>query len=178
MNWEAIGAIGELIGALAVLITLVYLAAQVKQNTLALKSAAAQTVHENFAHWYSSVQNDPQLLDISTKGMRDYSSLTETERSQFIALFMTLSSYTQNAFVKWREGSLSPELWRGWEYISMNFYSTPGGKDFWNERGYLFADIFQSYMKDDLMKRSPHPNAKPWGSTDVMKPANDVEIPG
>jgi hypothetical protein len=30
MNWDAIGAVGELIGAIAVLITLVYLAVQIK----------------------------------------------------------------------------------------------------------------------------------------------------
>ena len=33
MNWEAIGAIAELIGGLAVLVTLIYLSIQVKQNS-------------------------------------------------------------------------------------------------------------------------------------------------
>jgi hypothetical protein len=35
MNWEAIGAIGEVLGALAVIVTLVYLAVQIRQNTAA-----------------------------------------------------------------------------------------------------------------------------------------------
>jgi hypothetical protein len=35
-NWEAIGAIGELLGALGVILTLVYLAVQIRQNTLAM----------------------------------------------------------------------------------------------------------------------------------------------
>lgn len=170
MNWDAIGATGEVLGAVAVLVTLIYLAAQIKQNTLALKSSAAQAVHENFANWYSSTQSDPKLLEISTKGMRDYSSLSEIEKSQFIAMFMAFSSHTQNAYNKWQQGTLNPELWRGWEYLSMNFFNTPGGKVFWNERGYMFADAFQSYIEDDLMNRAPHPNAKPWGSDNVFKP--------
>lgn len=168
MNWEAVGAIGEVVGAITVLVTLVYLAVQVKRNTLALKSAAAQAVHENFANWYSSAQSDSKLLDISTKGIRDYSSLSESEKAQFIAMFMSLSSHTQNAFVKWQEGSLSVELWRGWEYVSMNFFSTPGGRLFWKERAYLFSDAFQIYIRDDLMARDPHPDAKPWGTSDIM----------
>jgi hypothetical protein len=167
LNWEAIGALAEVLGALAVFVTLAYLAAQIRQNTGALNSAASQAVHENFAHWYGQMQSDPELLDVSIRGMADYSSLSQTERAQFIALFMNFSIHTQNAFYKWREGSLAPELWRGWEYVSMNIFATSGGKDFWNERSYLFADAFQKYVAEDIMTRTPHPQAKAWGAFDI-----------
>ncbi len=39
MNWEAIGAVGETVGALAVLVTLVYLAMQIRQNTKSVQAA-------------------------------------------------------------------------------------------------------------------------------------------
>jgi type III secretory pathway lipoprotein EscJ len=44
MNWEAIGAIGEWVGAVAVLATLIYLAVQIKQNTRQLKSNSLQNM--------------------------------------------------------------------------------------------------------------------------------------
>ena len=167
MNWEAVGAVGEVLGALAVFATLVYLAVQIRQNTSALQSSASQAVHENFALWYGQTQSDPVLLEVSIRGMEDYSALSTIERAQFIALFMNFSIHTQNAFYKWREGSLSPELWRGWEYVSMNIFSTPGGKVFWNERRYLFADAFQKFVAEDIMTRTPHPDAKAWGAFDI-----------
>ena len=37
MNWEAVGAIAELLGAIAVFLTLAYLALQVRQNANALR---------------------------------------------------------------------------------------------------------------------------------------------
>ena len=43
MNWEAIGAVGETVGALAVLVTLVYLAVQIRQNTKAVQAAAVDS---------------------------------------------------------------------------------------------------------------------------------------
>ena len=49
----------------------------------------------------------------------------------------------------------------------MNFFSTPGGKDFWEERSYMFADAFQDYISNDLMNREPHEKAKPWGAFDL-----------
>jgi len=76
------------------------------------------------------------------------------------ALFMNFSIHTQNAFYKWREGSLAQELWRGWEYVAMKIFSTSGGKDFWSERSYLFADAFQKFVSEGILTRSPHPQAK------------------
>ena len=40
MNWGAIGAVGEIIGALAVFLTLVYLAIQIRQNTKSVQASA------------------------------------------------------------------------------------------------------------------------------------------
>lgn len=161
--------VGELSAAIAVVISLIFVGFQIRQNSATLQAAAAQAVHENFAAWYTAAQSDPDLLELSTKGMRDYSSLTEIEKAQFIAMFMAFCSHTQDAFFKWREGSLSPELFRGWEYLSMNFFSTPGGEVFWDERGYLFADDFQDYIVNDIMTREPHPKARPWGAFDISK---------
>jgi hypothetical protein len=40
MDWTAVGALGELFGAVAVVLSLIYVAAQVRQNTQAVRSAA------------------------------------------------------------------------------------------------------------------------------------------
>lgn len=159
--------LAELIAAVSVIVSLIFVGLQVQQNTTAVQSAAAQAVHENFAAWYTAIQNEPALLEITTRGMRDYASLTPTEKAQFIAVFMGFCSHTQNAYYKWKDGTLAPELWRGWEYVSMNFFSTPGGKAFWAERSYMFADAFQNYVEEDIMTREPHPQARPWGAFEL-----------
>ncbi len=96
--------LAEIVSAIAVVISLIYVSFQINQNTTAIKSATTQSVHDNFASWYSSVQGDSKLLEISINGMKNYSSLTENEKAQFIAMFMTFCSYSQNAFYKWKEG--------------------------------------------------------------------------
>ncbi|MDH4107422.1 MAG: hypothetical protein OEW35_03835 [Gammaproteobacteria bacterium] len=156
--------IAEIVAAFSVVVSLVFVGLQVRQNTTAVRSSAAQAIHENYAAWYLATEGDPALLAISIRGMRDYASLSDIERAQFIAQFMAFCSYTQNAYYKWKEGSLAPELWRGWEYTSMNFFSTDGGKAFWSERAYLFSDDFRAYIEGDIMLRPPHPDAKPWGA--------------
>ena len=110
------------------------------------------------------VAADDELAQIVAKGLRDYGSLSEKERVRFVATFMAFLSYTQNAFLKWREGLLASPLWMGWELVIMNLVCAPGGKAFWKERGYMFGDEFRRYVESDLMKREPHPDAKPMGA--------------
>ena len=87
-------------------------------------------------------------------------------------MFMAFLSYSQNAFLKWREKMLEPPLWMGWELLIMNLVSSPGGKEFWKERGYLFGEEFRRHVENDLMKRTPHPDAKPMGAFSIGSPAN------
>ena len=154
-----IASFAEVIGAVGVILSLVYVGRQLRQ-------AGAQTVHDNFSGWYSSVQGDADLLALSIEGMKDYANLTEVEKGQFIAMFMAFTSHSQNAFYKWKDGSLSPDLWRCWEFVSMNFLSTPGGKEFWGERGYMFSDKYRAHVETEIMPK-PHPSAKPWGAFDI-----------
>lgn len=113
------------------------------------------------------------LALLVTNGLRDYSCLSETDKARFVATFMTVLSYCQDAFIKWREGSLAPELWRGWEFVMMNLVSAPGGKEFWCERAYCFGEDFRLHVESDIMKRRPHPLAKPMGAFAIAKIADD-----
>ena len=164
MNLNDLANIGQVIGAIAVVISLFYVASQIRQNTNAVRSATAQTVHEHFAKWYHLVAADDELSQIVATGLRDYGSLSEKERVRFIAAFMAFLSYSQNAFLKWREGLLASPLWMGWEQVIMNLVGAPGGKAFWKDRAYMFGDEFRQYIESDLMKRQPHPDAKPMGA--------------
>ena len=160
---------GQVIGAIAVVISLIYVALQIRQNTNAVRAATSQSVHEHFANWYNSLARDASLSKIVIGGLRDYGALSETDKVQFVATFMAFLSYSQNAFIKWKQGLLAPPLWLAWEQIIMNFTGAPGGKGFWKERAYLFGDEFRRFVEGDLMKRTLHPDAKPFGVFSIGK---------
>jgi hypothetical protein len=58
MSLNDLANLGQVIGALAVVISLIYVALQIRQNTAAIRSAAAQTVHEHFAKFRRYIEND------------------------------------------------------------------------------------------------------------------------
>ncbi len=156
--------ITELVGLAAVILTLVFVGFELRQNTRAVESSATQEVHANFASWYASLQSDPELLMITVKGMQDYGALDVREKGQFIAVFMVFTSNCQTAFYKWRDGLLDEELWNGWRQLSLNFFSTNGGKDFWDERSYMFGAGFRDFVNREIIPAKPNPKAKPWGA--------------
>ena len=65
MNWEALGAIGELIGAVTVLVTLLYLAKQIRDNSNMLSISAYQTALDGYNDLASKFFQDPDNARIS-----------------------------------------------------------------------------------------------------------------
>ncbi len=163
MTLQDLGNIGQILGALAVVISLFYVGSQIRQNTVAVRSSTAQAVHDNYASWYTNLAADGELMQISINGLRDYAALPEVDKARFVATFMAFLSFSQNAFYQWRDGSLTPQLWVGWEALMINLVRAPGGKLFWAERAYVFGEEFRAHVENVIMKRTPAPEAKPFG---------------
>jgi len=56
-----LASLAEVVGAVAVVISLFHVAAQIRQNTRAVRSATAQSVHEHYASWYHLLAGDGEL---------------------------------------------------------------------------------------------------------------------
>lgn len=120
MNWDAIGAVAELIGALGVILSLVYLAlqvrqsgSQVEQNTAALRSSTYHAIVQAQATFNALILQNENLADLTARGRRDYESLTDDERRLFnvhIANLLQIFSACQYHY----ESCLLPkDEWRG-----------------------------------------------------------------
>ena len=61
MSWEAIGAMGSLLGAISVLLTLLYLAKQIKENSKLLTTSVYQTAVDGYNEMASMFLDNPEL---------------------------------------------------------------------------------------------------------------------
>jgi hypothetical protein len=98
-NWEAIGAIGEVVGGVAVIATLLYLAIQIRQNAQSVRNAASLSVNEGLAEINRRLSNDAEFADLWLRGLKDYRGLTNVERARFAAYaldIMNLAIYVDN----------------------------------------------------------------------------------
>jgi hypothetical protein len=81
LDWEAIGAIGEIIGALAVVITLIYLSVQLRNNTASTRAMTAQALADSINSGNLMIAGDAGLARIYRIGKsEDWDSLTDDEK--------------------------------------------------------------------------------------------------
>lgn len=112
------GAIGELIGAIAVVASLVYLAIQIRQNTQqvshtleASRLAAFERNIESGNRIRDLMIRDPDLAELFLRGVQDFDGLESTEKFRFDLLLRNIFSATQGAYIRLlRVGANAPEL--------------------------------------------------------------------
>lgn len=84
MNWEAIGAIGEIIGSVAVVASLAYVAIQLRQNTEMMRALDSQERVQRDFDISSALIESRDMAEIWTKGQRDFQSLDEVDQNRLI----------------------------------------------------------------------------------------------
>ena len=92
MNWDALAAIAEILGAIGVLASLIYLAVQIRQNTIWLRQQAFQLSTNEVRHWAMQFSGSQQNAELFLRGQRDHGSLDATERLQFTMMIFEICS--------------------------------------------------------------------------------------
>ncbi len=88
-DWNAIAAIGEILGAVAVVATLLYLSKQIRQSARAVQVAALRDTTAQWNHWSELLASSPDLAEIVARGNKAYSSLSEADALRYGAFIQT-----------------------------------------------------------------------------------------
>ena len=83
MDWGAVAAVGEILGAVAVVVTLLYLAKQIRQNSRAVEVTALRDTTDQWNHWSELVASSPGLAEIVARGNRSYNELSEADALRY-----------------------------------------------------------------------------------------------
>ncbi len=110
MNWEAIGAVGEIIGAIAVVVSLIYLSIQIRAGTKATKAGAFQAVIQSEMNFASIViQNAGTWEKVVTDA-----PLTEGEETRKAIVLCNLFMLdSERRYHQYNAGFLETAAWEG-----------------------------------------------------------------
>lgn len=152
MDLEAIYYIGQTIAVIAIILSLIFVGVQVRQNTEQSKAAAAEAAHRSFLDWYYS--QTPETAAIFTKGEAGLEKLIRTERYQYFAIAMPLLMNIQEAQLKWTEGALVEDRWRFWDRFASSIAISSPIETVWLERRFMFSDAFQTYFDEKIKNKA------------------------
>jgi hypothetical protein len=152
MNWDALGAIAELAGALAVVATLVYLALQMKQNSKLVEQnnrlldvSIANSIRDAQNEVSRILSSNAQASAIFWGGLEGRDTMSQADKRQFDSMmFLTFSSSQQGLVTDSQETSASLK-WTV-QYL--------GARQWWAEYSNIFTEPMQQLvaelMKDQL----------------------------
>ncbi len=143
MNWEMIGAIGEIAGAAAVVLTLAYLARQVRESARQDRRHQSAQLARDSTKIGDAILRDPLLPGIFLRGLRDFESLDEEETLRFGALLVNAVRQQETLFYFHREGGIHDFQARSIEATAREMMVSPGAQAWWALRRQWFSPEFQ-----------------------------------
>ena len=123
MNWDAIGALADSIGAIVVVATLVYLTIQLRQNTKAIQHSTDRGVFDDANKWMYTLIENPEIAELYVSGMNE-DELTSSQRIRFALLLNTLFVHWGHAFDSGAFEIVNNSQIKG-------VLSRPGGANYW-----------------------------------------------
>lgn len=150
MDWDAIGAIGELVSAAAVVVSLIYLGVQLREGSKTAAAAARQQYIATFDALADRLIGDDALEDILVRGLADLQSLEPSERRK---LNMYLTGFLRNIWkglLLHRDGLVDDATL---DWISDNFVAalkSPGGAQWWKELDFTDDQGTREYLDQRL----------------------------
>ena len=155
MNWDAIGATGEVLGAIAVVVSLVYLAFQIRQNTRQIdentKAAQAAAFDSSIAHTFKArlaIVENSDVARIYLEGSNAPDSLSDEDRVRYRLIMHNILWSLWNMQSQSQVGELAAETSSAQLATLRRIIPTPGFRWFWDNYSQEFGASFQNIVQD------------------------------
>lgn len=144
--------VAEILGAVAVIVSLIYVGYQVNVNTSAIRSAAANDASVAMQTWYLKMGSNRQSSDMWFDAMTSPEPLATHDEFQFMMMMHAVLLGMQNSYLLSREGTIDVEFREGITIAIVAVKDLPGMRRFWRQRKGFFHSGFAEYV-DGLLAR-------------------------
>jgi hypothetical protein len=148
VSWEAIGALANLIGAAAVVVSLLYLGRQVRSGTRELRSNTRDSAFHSLMEWNYYVMSDPELGWIFQSGCRDFRSLPEKERARLVHVMYSFFKMFENIYLHHLDGSVEESVWTHNKPMLLAYAALPGARYYLENRRKIFDPRFWQFLAE------------------------------
>ncbi len=142
--------IGELVAAIAVVISLIYVGLQVKQNTEATRVAASQIFPQLFSTLTEGISASNESSDLWLRGLEDFENLNRTEKVRFSSLLNQAVRVYESAYYQLKCGVLDKDIFDGFNRGFLDVMNEKGARSWWSYRKRVYGNEFQSWLDNQV----------------------------
>jgi len=150
LNLQDLGNIGEFVGAIGVVVSLIYLTRQMSQNTTAVRAASFNSMVQNSIRLLEHSFRDFEFAQFLERAQRDPESLTAEEQVRWDSYMTAVYRHFGNLVYQYRVGALDKQMWRSYEGTLKNHLRTPSWADWYRTNAPLFSTALTEQVERAL----------------------------
>jgi hypothetical protein len=147
MTIQELGALGEFLSSIAVFISLIYLALQVRKSTDTERTSTYQSVVADFAGLSQTIASTAGMSQLFVQGMENFNSIEEDDKARFVQLLFSMFHYFENIHYQYQKGYLDEDVWLGWKRLMLTYFGRPGVQDWWKVRRAVYSESFAIFLE-------------------------------
>ena len=133
MNWDAIAAIGEVVGGALLLISIVYLAVQVRQGNRHAQGLAEADLYSGLNQILKDWVSDEASIDAIRRGFGDFDGMSKAQRALFHMKVGALANHWDLARRLHAKRLIADEIHDRLTDLVLQVFSTRGGQQYWEK---------------------------------------------
>jgi len=134
----------------AVVVGLVFVGSELRQNTKVQRITATQTLAAEYADALEGMAYEGEAACIYALGINGLGNLADDERLRFFVIMFEIFRAAEQLQYYAVEGMVEPRIWRGFERQVTEVVSLPGVQEWWAVRRAWFSDQFQEFMDSTI----------------------------
>ena len=158
MNWEQIGAIGQVAAAVGLVPSLIYLAIQIREQNRANRRASLDLHSTQQIELIRAINESPDFGFIYLRGLHDFESLDPVSRLRFGAYLMRVFRYWDGIYFHYTDGAMPSPFWQSVKRQMQDVVAYPGVQTWWASRKHWYTDEFNRLIAG-MIEDAPPPSA-------------------
>jgi hypothetical protein len=154
INWDAVAALSEAFGVIAVVTSLIFVGLQIRQSADASKVEAARNISAEWRSVYQGTAANRQVAEVLHRGSTDYESLDVVDFMQFNAVMHQIFHAAASTYYQYEHGMLDEETFEGICRQLRQICGVPGIRDYWGSRKEIFPARFQTYIDKEIIPQA------------------------
>lgn len=150
---QLLGSVGEFLGSVGVLISLVYLAVQIKKNTETERTSTYQSIVRDFGDMNQMMASLPDLTYLYVQALESFGGMEPAEKARISQVFYMTFRYFENMYYQHRKGYLEEEVWLGWKRLMLTYFARDGFQTWWHIRRDVFSEPFAKFLEMETIDR-------------------------
>lgn len=148
MKLKEYALLAEVAGGIAVLVGLVFVGLELRQNTLMQRVTATQALSVNYENAVDALGKDTETACIYVRGIKGLDNLNGIERYRFFVLWFHVLRAGEQLHYYSLEGMVDERIWRGYARQLDEIFRYPGVQQYWEIRKDWYSDEFQRFVAD------------------------------